>query len=234
MRITQISVAWNHNFSQNWDFSLSKYSHTDSDDDFSVRHRHRFTLLSISLYVRVRLTCGDSETKQPLFLAYTIIIINKNNNNNTTHTAMGCLLLPEPANGRLVHTARDTAKYVCEASFVFADTAASSRELHCTEHYTWDKTLPDCIGEYMCTHRTQHFPQIHTSRPALPVACGIAMHILGLLWVYSVAQQDNAIRQWCDYILFENRRDVTRSVIEFTRCALCNNEAVVRQFGRLR
>lgn len=118
--------------------------------------KQRFRCLCFCLLHVHKCNSDKSSVVLSLFYAWCRPTIQTTRNTWSTHThvpgpffhlAMGCLLLPLPANGRLVHTARDTAKYACEASFVFADTAASSRELHCTEHYTWDKALPDCVGK---------------------------------------------------------------------------------------
>ncbi|KAJ6633172.1 CUB and sushi domain-containing protein 1 [Pseudolycoriella hygida] len=61
------------------------------------------------------------------------------------YTALGCLTPSAPLHGRLVHKSENTAKYICDPTFVFPDTAVSSRELICTSSHTWDKVLPNCV-----------------------------------------------------------------------------------------
>ncbi|KAG4073530.1 hypothetical protein HA402_000754 [Bradysia odoriphaga] len=61
------------------------------------------------------------------------------------YTALGCLTPSAPLHGRLVHKSENSAKYICDPTFVFPDTAVSSRELICTSSHTWDKVLPNCI-----------------------------------------------------------------------------------------
>lgn len=53
--------------------------------------------------------------------------------------------------GRFVERTDSSATFECEPSFVFPDSATSSRQLLCTDQHIWNGTLPDCVGK----HRTQ-------------------------------------------------------------------------------
>lgn len=69
-------------------------------------------------------------------------------------SAFGCTLPPTPINGRLVHAKENrVAKYACDSGFVFPDSGSVHRELNCLFSHTWDKILPDCIGESMSNDR---------------------------------------------------------------------------------